>query len=174
MNRPAPSRRGFLGLAAGGLLLGGRALAGPSFTTGAGGPRLAAIDWAMLETAVAIGHMPVAACELIRFRADAVTPGIPGDVVDLGLRGSPNFELLQLVRPDLILTSPYYTALEPRMRAIAPVMSLPFYVPGDPPLPNALSALTGLAEAVGDRATVVAGVGTNNTCLLYTSDAADE
>lgn len=156
MNRPAPSRRGFLGLAAGGLLLGGRALAGPSFTTGAGGPRLAAIDWAMLETAVAIGHMPVAACELIRFRADAVTPGIPGDVVDLGLRGSPNFELLQLVRPDLILTSPYYTALEPRMRAIAPVMSLPFYVPGEPPLPNALSALTGLAEAVGDRAAGIA------------------
>lgn len=104
----------------------------------------------MLETAVAIGHMPVAACELIRFRADAVTPAIPAGVVDLGLRGAPNFELLQLIRPDLILTSPYYVAREAQMRAIAPVMSLPFYVPGEAPLPKALAALDALALAVGD------------------------
>ena len=36
-------------------------------------PRLAAIDWAMLETAVAIGHMPVAACELVRDFLDTLT-----------------------------------------------------------------------------------------------------
>ena len=149
MTTPDLSRRRLLTLAAGGLLAG-RAAGRPAFAAGADRPRLAAIDGAMLETAVAIGHMPVAACELIRFRADAVTPGIPGDVVDLGLRGSPNFELLQLVRPDLILTSPYYVAREAQMRAIAPVMSLPFYVPGEAPLPKALAALDALARAVGD------------------------
>ena len=87
-------------------------------------PRLAAIDWAMLETAIAIGHMPVAACELIRFRADAIQPELPPDVTDLGLRGAPNFELLQLTRPDLILTSPYYTRYQDRLEALAPVLSL--------------------------------------------------
>ncbi|MCQ0971126.1 ABC transporter substrate-binding protein [Paracoccus sp. TK19116] len=114
------------------------------------GPRLAAIDWAMLETAVAIGHMPVAACELIRFREDAVSPAIPEGVVDLGLRGSPNFELLQLTRPDLILTSPYYTQYESRLRTLAPVLNLPFYAPGEPPLPKAFVALHTMADAVED------------------------
>lgn len=118
----------------------------------AGAPRLAAIDWAMLETAVAIGHMPVAACELIRFRADAVTPGLPDSVVDLGLRGAPNFELLQLMRPDLILNSNYYAQIEARLADIAPVLSLTFYEPGVPPLPRAMAALGLMAEAVGDPA----------------------
>ncbi|TJZ89843.1 iron-siderophore ABC transporter substrate-binding protein [Paracoccus gahaiensis] len=123
---------------------------GASAASGAAAPRLAAIDWAMLETAVALGHMPVAAAELIRFRADAVTPEIPPEVTDLGLRGAPNFELLQLVRPMLILSSPYYTRYEARLAQIAPVLSLPFYLPGEPPLPKAMSALTVLADRIGD------------------------
>lgn len=139
-----PDRRSFL-TAAGMMLAAGLPLrAAPTR------PRLAAIDWAMLETAIAIGHMPVAACELIRFRADAVEPVIPDDVVDLGLRGAPNYELLQLTRPDLILSSPYYTHYEERLKALAPVLSLPFYTPGEAPLPKTLAALNTLAEAVDD------------------------
>lgn len=143
-----PDRRAVLTAAgmllAAGLPLRAAAVAAPP------APRLAAIDWAMLETAVAIGHMPVAACELIRFRADAVEPAIPASVVDLGLRGAPNFELLQLTRPDLILTSPYYTRYEDRLRTLAPVLNLPFYTPGEPPLHKAMAALDELADAVGD------------------------
>ncbi|RMC37551.1 ABC transporter substrate-binding protein [Paracoccus alkanivorans] len=139
-----PDRRTFL-TAAGMMLAAGLPLRAASVR-----PRLAAIDWAMLETAIAIGHMPVAACELIRFRADAVEPVVPDDVVDLGLRGSPNYELLQLTRPDLILSSPYYTHYEERLKALAPVLSLPFYTPGEAPLPKALAALEALAEAVDD------------------------
>lgn len=116
------------------------------------GPRLAAIDWAMLETATALGHMPVAAAELIRFRADVGVPAIPDTVTDLGLRGAPNFELLQLVRPTLILSSPYYTRYQARMEAIAPVLSLPFYQPGAAPLPKAMDALDALARQIGDPA----------------------
>lgn len=113
-------------------------------------PRLAAIDWAMLETAIAIGHMPVAMAELIRFRADVVEPVVPEGVIDLGLRGAPNFELLQLIRPDLILSSSFYTKYDDRLRQIAPILSLPFYIPGEAPLPKVLSALTVLADAVDD------------------------
>lgn len=144
-----PSRRAIL-TAAGAFLAAGlplRAAPPASFA-----PRLAAIDWAMLETAAAIGHMPVAAAELVRFRADVIKPAIPPDVTDLGLRGAPNFELLQLTRPDLILSSPFYTRYEDRLRSIAPVLSLPFFTPGEPPLPKALAALTALADAIGDPA----------------------
>lgn len=122
----------------------------PSAAAASNGPRLAAIDWAMLETAIAIGHMPVAACELIRYRSDTPEPRIPDRVIDLGLRGSPNYELLQLSRPDLILNSPYYSHYEARLKAIAPVFTLPFYVPNEPPLPKALAALGALAEALND------------------------
>ena len=113
-------------------------------------PRLAAIDWAMLETAAAIGHTPIAVTELIRYRADAGSVDLPGSTIDLGLRGAPNYELLQLARPDMILSSPYYTYFEDRLASIAPVVSLPFYTPGEPPLPKVLGALTALASAIGD------------------------
>ena len=109
-------------------------------------PRLAAIDWAMLESALAIGAVPVAACELVRFRADAMEPEVPANVTDLGLRGSPNFELLQLTRPTLILSSPWYARIQPRLSAIAPVMSRAVYGEGAAPWPRAIRAMTDLAE----------------------------
>lgn len=132
--------------------LGAVMAAGLPVRAAAPAPRLAAIDWAMLETAIALGHMPVAACELIRFREDVVEPVIPADVVDLGLRGVPNFELLQLTRPDLILTSPYYASYEHRLTPLAPVLSLPFFIPGEAPLPKIATALQVLADRVGDPA----------------------
>lgn len=111
--------------------------------------RLAAIDWAMLETAVAIGHAPVAGCELIGYGAEASVPGV-GAMVDLGLRGAPNYELLQLVRPDLILSSPFYVQHAARLQSVAPLLALEFYLPGVPPLAKAMQALTDLAAATGD------------------------
>lgn len=109
--------------------------------------RIAAIDWAMLETMIALGLMPIAATELIQFRKDAVEPAIPEDVVDLGLRGTPNFELLHLLVPELILLSPFYTRHQAALERIAPIISLPFYIRGEPPFAKALSAVT----ALGDR-----------------------
>lgn len=138
------------------VLLQGLALAGAAgLTRGATAAgivppqRLAAIDWAMLETACAIGQAPVAACELIRFRAENDAVRLPSETVDLGLRGSPNFEQLRLVAPDLILSSPFYTRQDARFQAVAPVFSLPFYVPGEPSLPHALEALEALGARLG-------------------------
>ncbi|MCK4206741.1 iron-siderophore ABC transporter substrate-binding protein [Brucella pituitosa] len=108
--------------------------------------RIAAIDWAMLECLMPLGVTPIAATELIRFREDAVEPPIPSSVVDLGLRGSPNFELLYLLKPDLILSSPFYTQHEDALKSIAPIMSLPFYVHGEGPYAKSLEAVTALGE----------------------------
>lgn len=111
--------------------------------------RVAAIDWAMLETSMALGVTPVAATELIQFRKDSVEPFVPESVADLGLRGSPNFELLYLLKPELILISPFYTRYQQRLEAIAPIMSLPFYTKGEPPFEKALAAVTALGERLG-------------------------
>jgi len=127
------------------------ALAATPGLAAGGEARVAAIDWAMLETALALGVTPVAACELIRFRADAMEPEVPESVTDLGLRGSPNFELLQLTRPTLILTSPWYAQIAPRLEAIAPVFSHAVYT-GEPPFPLAVAGMTALAERLGREA----------------------
>ncbi len=139
--------------------------------------RIAAIDWAMLETSVALGVMPVAATELIQFRDDAVEPAIPSDIIDLGLRGSVNLELLHLVKPDLILISPFYTRHEAALSAIAPTMSLPFYVKGEPPFDKALAAVQALGERLGrteQAASVTADIlGTLDTMRRSLSRFAD-
>nr|WP_304615819.1 ABC transporter substrate-binding protein [Paracoccus sp. (in: a-proteobacteria)] len=114
-------------------------------------PRIAAIDWAMLETAMALGHAPVAAAELIQFRRVSGTV-LPPATVDLGLRGAPNLEVLHLSRPDLILSSSYYTAFEPQLARIAPVLSLSLFQPGVPPLPRLIEALDVLALRLEDPA----------------------
>ncbi|PYE86480.1 iron complex transport system substrate-binding protein [Phyllobacterium leguminum] len=137
----AMGRRRMLGLLA--------ALAFPTPARSAVPSRMAAIDWAMLETAMALGVTPVAATELIQFRKDAVEPVIPGSVADLGLRGSPNFERLYLLKPDLILISPFYTRHQSRLEAIAPVFSLPFYAKGEPPFEKALKAVSALGARLG-------------------------
>lgn len=147
-----PDRRRLLSAA--GLALAAGLSLRPATLLAQGGraPRLAAIDWAMLETAAAIGHTPIAVTELIRYRLDAAGVALPEGTIDLGLRGAPNYELLQLSRPDMILSSPYYTLYEDRLTRIAPVISRPFYTPGEAPLPKTLQALTALADAIGDPA----------------------
>jgi iron complex transport system substrate-binding protein len=120
--------------------------------SGAAGLRLAAIDWAMLETAWAIGHIPVAGTELIRFRIESPGIPLPAETLDLGLRGTPNFEQLRFAAPNLILSSPFYTRHEDALTAVAPVFSLPFFVRGEPSLPHALDAIEALAERLGDPA----------------------
>lgn len=121
--------------------------------------RVAAIDWAMLETLMALGIAPIAATELIQFKSDAIEPVIPLEVVDLGLRGSPNFELLHLLKPELILTSPFYTRHLGALQSIAPVLSLPFYVRGEPPYQKAIDALHQLGAQVNRVPEAVAAAG---------------
>lgn len=130
-------------------LLGGMALALLPRNAGAEGssfgPRLAAIDWAMAETAAMLGHTPAAIAELRGLRR-LLDTHVAEDTVDLGLRGSPNLEALSLVAPDLILSSSYYATYAPKLERIAPVFSKSIFVPGEPVLPKVMNLLTSMAE----------------------------
>ena len=136
------SRRAFLGAAVAAAAFG-RAHQGRA----AAPLRLAAIDWAMAETAMALGCPPVAMAELIGFRTETPVP-VPDGMTDLGLRGAPNMEALSLAAPDLILSSGYYSFAEPQLTRIAPVFSRELYVAGSPPLPKVTSLVTELAQAI--------------------------
>lgn len=154
----ALSRRGLLagGLAAA-LLPAGRARAAVPRTVSRAAvprtavPRTAVIDWALLESLLALGLTPVAAAELRLYRRLVVEPALPPGVVDLGLRGSPNFELLSLCRPELVLSSPWYEGYRGRLERVAPVESLSIYQPGRSPWEPAVAALLELGGLLGAR-----------------------
>jgi len=117
----------------------------------AASPRFAVIDWGMLETSLAIGAAPAAATELVQFRKLVIEPDVSEATVDLGLRGSPNYELLRLVAPDLVVISNFYEYQRPALERIAPILSLPVYEAGKPPFPLAERAARELGRRL-DRA----------------------
>ncbi|GBD47898.1 ABC transporter substrate-binding protein [Methylopila sp. Yamaguchi] len=128
--------------------LAGTGLAGSlGARAGAADLRVAAIDWAMLETALALGVTPVAATELKLFRRAAVEPAVPAAVADLGLRGEINAEMLLYARPDLILSSPWYEKYRAQLERVAPVESVSIYESGRSPYAAAEAA----SRAVGAR-----------------------
>ncbi|UIK08422.1 iron-siderophore ABC transporter substrate-binding protein [Neorhizobium galegae] len=110
------------------------------------GSRVATLDWALLETLLAIGANVVAATELHQFRQVAIKPDVPDGVADLGLRGTPNFEVLRFARPDLILNSNFYAWADPLMSRIASVESHPIYKPGESPYLLAEQATLAIGE----------------------------
>lgn len=111
--------------------------------------RLAVIDWALLETVLALGIVPVAAAELRQFRETVVEPPVPQGVADLGLRGAINFELLRLAEPDLILNSAFHAWAEPNLARIAPVETISIHRPGAAPYDAAAAAARSLGARLG-------------------------
>ncbi|EWY37576.1 amino acid ABC transporter substrate-binding protein [Skermanella stibiiresistens SB22] len=111
--------------------------------------RVAAVDWAMLETALALGVTPVAGTELVHYRRSVVTPAVPDEVADLGLRGAPNLEMLLRTAPDLILSSHFYTGIRQRLTRIAPVHISTINAPNGRPYVRALTETAELGSLLG-------------------------
>ncbi|MGB3388106.1 MAG: iron-siderophore ABC transporter substrate-binding protein [Pseudaminobacter sp.] len=114
--------------------------------------RVAVIDWAMLETALAMGIVPVAAPELMQYRQIVVEPPVPPATADFGLRGTPSYELLRMTAPDLILSSNFYARQLPNLERIAPVVSATVYEPVRPTYALAQEAARVIGEAAGRQA----------------------
>ncbi|MFN7102447.1 MAG: ABC transporter substrate-binding protein [Pseudorhizobium sp.] len=117
------------------------------------GPRVATLDWALLETLLAMKANVVAGAELRQFREVAVVPAVPADVQDIGLRGLPSFEALYVARPELIFNSNFYVTSEARLARIAPVETHAVYVPGESPYALAVEA----TRAIGERLELAGG-----------------
>ncbi len=107
--------------------------------------RVAALDWALAETMIALGHTPIAIVAASDWNRFVVEPSLPPGVADLGLQPEINFELLASLKPDLILTSPFVQDLEPVVRRIAETLRLSIFENGTAPLaqPRALTRILG-------------------------------
>ncbi len=139
-DRPLFSRRSALaGLAAASLTpcRGGAVAAAP-------GERIVALDAPSAEMLFALGLAPVA---MSQPASVALDPAISrAGIVDIGHYYEPNAELLQELRPDLIIRSFAAGAGVERLGRIAPIASFPIYGAGRPTLEAARLALGDLAR----------------------------
>jgi iron complex transport system substrate-binding protein len=117
----------------------------PALATANARLRVAALDWALAETMLALGHDPIAVVAASDWDRWVVEPRLPRAVVDLGLQPEINFELLAALKPDLILTSPFVRHLEPVLARIAETVRLSIFEKGAVPLaqPRALTNMLG-------------------------------
>jgi len=125
---PGITRRSFLAAA-----LGFPSIVRPALAS-ISGPRVVALDWALAETLLALGHPPVAVVAASDWSRFVVEPRLPRDVADLGLQQEINLELLALLEPDLILMSPFIQGLDSALPRIARTENLSIFEPTNVPL----------------------------------------
>lgn len=88
-------------------------------------PRVVVLDWGLAAQVLALGVTPVGVARPFWYRLLAGTPSMPDDVVDVGLLFQPNFEVVQALRPDLIVVTPAHGALADSLARIAPLFVAP-------------------------------------------------
>lgn len=109
--------------------------------------RVVSLDYALTETVLELGVVPVGVPDLDGYERWVVEPELPSSVVDVGSTFEPNLELIQQLEPDLILTTPFLAGLRDRLERIAPTVSLAIYRPGGEPYRRA----TEVARRLGER-----------------------
>ena len=136
------------------LLLPVPALAGDAVPVHA--ERIATIDWGTAETLLALGVAPLGLAETAGYRDWVGEPALPDTVAEIGLRATPSLEYLAALKPDVILSTPQFGAIEPVLGRIAPVISLATYTTDLEPYRHArentrrLGALAGRDQAAAD------------------------
>ncbi|MEK1889890.1 MAG: iron-siderophore ABC transporter substrate-binding protein [Phyllobacterium sp.] len=139
----ALSRRAFL--------LGSMTLT-PTFTTlrsAASTLRVVCLDYGLAQTLIEIGVPPVGLIDTPSWSDWAVEPPLPLGIANMGSAHEINMELLQLLKPDLILSTPYLEWVRPQLELIAPVKSFPIHALGTSPYPNIVAATLELGRLLG-------------------------
>ncbi len=117
---PGIGRRGFLQAA-----VAAFAGAGPAHAEEIG-PRLVSLDITATQIAVSAGANLIAATTAGGFRAGHSDLALDASVIDIGHPAEPNLELLQSLRPDVLLSA-WPLAEDAPVRRIAPVLALDLF-----------------------------------------------
>lgn len=108
--------------------------------------RIVTLEWSPTELLLSLGVTPLGVADTYNYRLWVKEPALPPGVVDVGTRTEPNLEMLQQLRPSLLLLSAGYGPSPGALQRIAPSMGLAFYTGKEPPLLLARRALYQLAE----------------------------
>ena len=134
---------------------GALAGAGPTVAAAGTGPRVAVIDLQLVEMLLTLGVVPLAVANAPLYRRLVADPPIPAGVADLGPLNEPHLELLQYLKPDLILAAGWQRGSLSRLERVAPVHWIMPSI-GSDPLGHMHSTFTAVARLVG-RETAAAG-----------------
>lgn len=147
--RAAPRPKGHRALALLCLLMIGAATATSTAAGRDAAPeRVAALDWELAQTLLALGIEPVAIAEAKGYREWVAQPPLPRDVADLGRRSEPSLTALRGARPEMIVMSGHYDRGRERLERIAPVLSQSMVQPdtGLDPIEQGLDIARTLAD----------------------------
>lgn len=111
--------------------------------------RVAALDWELAQTLLALGIDPVAVAEAEGYREWVAQPPLPETTTDLGRRTEPSLTALRGAQPDLIVMSDHYGRGRARLEKIAPVLTQTMVQPDSGPLEQGRKIARTLAERLG-------------------------
>jgi ferric hydroxamate transport system substrate-binding protein len=111
--------------------------------------RVVTIDWGLAETLIALGAPPLGLAETRGYRDWVTAPPLPESVAEIGLRSTPNLEYIANLRPDIILSTPQFAAVEPMLEGIAPVLDLAIYTTDLDPYQKAIEVTRRLGTLLG-------------------------
>ncbi|MBU9814556.1 Fe(3+)-hydroxamate ABC transporter substrate-binding protein FhuD [Rahnella sp. C60] len=116
--------------------------------------RIIALEWLPAELLIALGVMPLAIADIRNYNTWVVEPTLAPGVIDVGQRTEPNMELIQQLKPWLLLITSGYGPTTRQLETIAPVLGVKANDGSAKPLNLAISSLHKLADTLGlqDRA----------------------
>lgn len=141
----SPTRRGLMRASA----AGAASLVLPALAAATPPMKIVSLDYGLSSTLLALGVVPTAISDLADWDKWLGEPKMPDNVIDLGSSWEANFEILAMLKPDLILTTPYLDGNFDKLKALAPVLRLDVYSPdAGPILPASIAATRKLATAI--------------------------
>lgn len=111
--------------------------------------RVAVLDWPLTEVVLSLGVVPVGVSRPSWYAKLDGDPPLPPSVVDTGLLYQPNFEVLEALKPDLIIITPWHAPLRALLERIAPTLTVQLFGPGIDVYPAVHAATRKLADALG-------------------------
>jgi ferric hydroxamate transport system substrate-binding protein len=136
------------------------ALVVPGFATDARAKnealRIVTLDWALTETVLALGAIPIGIAEAGGYRRRVILPSLPDAVVDVGLRIAPSLELLQQLAPTLILAPPWIGANRTLLDRVGHTVICAIYTGRAPPYDEAQQVTADIGRRLGRDAAVTA------------------
>lgn len=115
-------------------------------------PRVVSLDYGLAQTLIELGVPPIGLIDTTGWANWTVEPALPANVANLGSSHEVNMELLQLLGPDLIVSTPYLEWVRPQLEQIAPVKSFPIHALGSSPFPHIVDATRELGRMLGRTA----------------------
>ncbi|MEA9390264.1 ABC transporter substrate-binding protein [Acerihabitans sp. TG2] len=104
------------------------------------------LDLAITESLLGLGIAPIAVANKRWYQKFIINPQLPDSVQEAGLPNEPNLELLETLRPDIILCSHAQAQVNSRLQQIAPVAAMDIFSPNRSPWLAAQQMITRLGN----------------------------